>query len=340
MADPVEDVAGRLYGLPLDEFTRERDAAARELRRAKERDAADAVKQLPKPSQAAWVANTLAREQRALVDALLEAGDAMREAQDAAVAGKGAAALRDAAAAERAAVDALVTAAKELRPAGRVPTATTLDRLRTTLHAVASDDDVRTALDRGRLVEDAAGGSAWGLLTGGDVADAEPTKKSKPAPKRRAKPKSKAAQSDEEREASEREAREAAERETAEREAREKLEAELREARAERRSRERELDRAERAADRAAKRLEDALAAAEEAGEQAEEANAELEGAREAAGDSRDIVARLEEQLDCRRGLSLYDMASASTAGSRSPSGSSIAIRRASCARPRTSSLR
>ena len=90
----------------------------------------------------------------------------MREAQDAAVAGKGAAALRDAAAAERAAVDALVTAAKELRPAGRVPTATTLDRLRTTLHAVASDDDVRTALDRGRLVEDAAGGSAWGLLDG------------------------------------------------------------------------------------------------------------------------------------------------------------------------------
>ena len=121
MADSVEDVAGRLYGLPLDEFTRERDAAARELRRAKDREAADAVKQLPKPSQAAWAANTLAREQRDLVDALLEAGDELRDAQDAAVAGKGAAALRDAAAAERAAVDALVTAAKDLRPGRPAP---------------------------------------------------------------------------------------------------------------------------------------------------------------------------------------------------------------------------
>src|SRR3954469_19014190 len=182
-ADPVAEVAGRLYGLPLEDFTRERDAAARELRKAKERDAAAAVGKLPKPSQASWAANALARERRELVDALLEAGDDLREAQEAAVAGKGAAALREAAAAQRAAVDALVDAAQELRPSGRKPTAQTLDRLRTTLNAAATDDDVRAALDQGRLVEDASGSGAWGLMEGWDAPAVEPK------PRRRATPK-------------------------------------------------------------------------------------------------------------------------------------------------------
>lgn len=283
VADRVDEVAGRLYGLPLEEFTRERDAAARELRKAKERDAAAVVAKLPKPSQASWAANTLARERRDLVDALLEAGDELREAQQGAVAGKGAGALRDAAAAERAAVDALVAAAKELRPSGRKPTAQTLERLRTTLNAAATDDAVRAALDQGRLVEDAAGGGAWGLVEGADVPAVTPPKP------RREKAKDRAG-------AREREEREQAERE--ERERRQQLEAELREARAERRSRERELERAERAADRAAKRLEDALAAADQAREQADEARADLESAQAAAEDARDHAARLEEQLD------------------------------------------
>src|SRR3954467_11927979 len=94
VADPVEEVAGRLYGLPLEEFIRERDATARELRKAKERDAAAEVAKLPKPSQASGAANTLARERRDLVDALLAAGDGLRAAQEGAVAGKGAGALR------------------------------------------------------------------------------------------------------------------------------------------------------------------------------------------------------------------------------------------------------
>jgi hypothetical protein len=283
VADQVEDVAGRLYGLPLEDFTRERDAAARELRKAKERDAAAVVAKLPKPSQASWAANTLAREQRKLVDALLDAADDLREAQEGAVSGKGAGALREAAAAQRDAIDALVEAAKELRPGGRKPTEQTLERLRTTLTAAATDDDVRAALDQGRLVEDATGVGAWGLVEGGDVPAARPRKP------RRAKPKKSEEKDDRaEREAAEREARER----------RQQLEAELREARAERRSRERELERAERAAERAARRLEDALAAAEDAREQAEEAKADLDSARDAAEEARDVTARLEEQLD------------------------------------------
>ncbi|HEX2409740.1 MAG TPA: hypothetical protein VHJ39_01130 [Solirubrobacteraceae bacterium] len=288
MAETVDELAGRLYGLPLEDFTRERDAAARELRKAKERDTAAVVAKLPKPSQAAWSANTLAREQRGLVDDLLAAGERLREAQEAAMAGKGAEELREAGAAERAAVDALVDAARELKPSGRRPTEATLERLRNTLHAAASDEDVRRALDEGRLVEDATGGGAWGLA-GFDAAPLPPRE-----PRRAKKPARRAADTKADREEAQREERERKEREAREaeeREARQRLEAELREARAERRARDRELDRAERAAARAAERL-------EEAREQAEESAAELGAAREAADEARDHVARLEEQLD------------------------------------------
>jgi hypothetical protein len=286
VADPVEEVAGRLYSLPLEDFTRERDAAARELRKAKERDAAAVVAKLPKPTQAAWAANALAREHRDLVGDLLAAADELRDAQEAAVAGRGAEPLREAAAAERAAVDALMAEARRLQPGGRKPSEATLEKLRATLEAVATDDDVRAALEAGRVVEDAEGGGAWGLLAGADVPAAKPRK---PAKRRPPKPASK--QEARERAAAEERLRE-------ERERRQRLETELREARAERRSRERELERAEKAADRAAGRLEAALAAAEEAREQADEAKAELDAAGEAASEARDTVARLEEQLD------------------------------------------
>ncbi len=233
MADPVDEVANRLYGLPLEEFTRERDAAARELRKAKDRDTAAVVAKLPKPSQAAWAANTLAREQRALVDDLLAAGERLRDAQDAAMAGRGAAQLRKAGAAERAAVDALVEAAGDLEPGGRRPTAATLERLRTTLHAAAADEDVREALDAGRLVEDVTGGGAWGLFGVGEGGDEPATTKPRKSPRgsksaassrgassaasrggRSAAPSGRDTEADrkrEERERKEREAREAAE---------------------------------------------------------------------------------------------------------------------------------
>lgn len=322
MAEPLDEAAARLYALPLEDFTRTRDALARELRKAKQRELAAEVGRLPKPTQAAWAANTLARDRRDLVDALLAAGEALREAQEEAVAGRGARALRDATAAERAAVDALVAAARDLEPGGRRPTAATLDRLRTTLHAAAADEAVRTALAEGRLAHDPeAGGGAWGLFAT-EPPPAKRTRKreaAKPAAGKREASEAvdREAQAskavDREAEASdavdrevearaaaarEAEERERAEREAAERERRARLEAELREARAERRARERELARAEREAERAAARLEAALAAAQDAREHAEEARGDLDAAREAAEAARDHAARLEEQLD------------------------------------------
>jgi hypothetical protein len=301
VADPVQEAADRLYGLPLEDFVRERDATAKALRREKARDAAKEIGALAKPSAAAWAVNAIAREQPALRDELLAAGDAVRDAQEEAVAGRGAKALRDATTRQREAIDAVLAAAADLRPGGKTLSRTALDRLRQTLQAAAGDEAVRTAIEQGRLVRDAAGGGAWPF--GGDD-DADDEVPAKPRRATTTKAKRGAAKADEPgagdedaeaaaraREERDRERREAAERRRA-------IEAELAEARAERRGRERDLTRAERDAERAAKRLDEAQAVLDEARAHAEEAAAELESAREAAQTARDHAARLEEQLD------------------------------------------
>ncbi len=68
----------RLYGLPLGDFTGERDALARGLRAAGSRDEATVVAGLRKPALAAWVVNRLAREHRDEMTALVEAAAGIR----------------------------------------------------------------------------------------------------------------------------------------------------------------------------------------------------------------------------------------------------------------------
>src|SRR5205085_11526693 len=87
------DVVDRLYGLPLEEFTPQRDLAARELRRAGDREAAGGIAKLPKPTPAAWTANQVAREHPELIEGLLEAGESLRAAQAEALTGGGGRAL-------------------------------------------------------------------------------------------------------------------------------------------------------------------------------------------------------------------------------------------------------
>lgn len=166
-ADPVEEAADRLYGLPLEDFIAERTATAKALRKDGDKESAAAVAKLPKPSQVAWVANQLGR---AGAGELLAAGDAMREAQ---LGGGGRDALREATAAHRAAVEELLGEARELRDLSRDLT----DRLRALLNAIAADEDVREAFSAGRLVEEPSSGGAWPV--GAFVAPASGTAASK-----------------------------------------------------------------------------------------------------------------------------------------------------------------
>src|SRR4029078_3649159 len=62
-----------LYAPPLEEFPRARDAAAKEIRKAGDRETAAIVAKLPKPNPAAWTANQVAREQAELIQHILAA---------------------------------------------------------------------------------------------------------------------------------------------------------------------------------------------------------------------------------------------------------------------------
>src|SRR5690348_9719856 len=82
----VEETIDRLYGLPLAEFTRARDEAARELRQEGRKEDSERVKALRKPTAAAGAVNRLVREHRDEVEQFLRAAEALRDAQ---FAGKG-----------------------------------------------------------------------------------------------------------------------------------------------------------------------------------------------------------------------------------------------------------
>jgi hypothetical protein len=147
MAEAPEEIVDELYGAPFDEFIARRDAAARELRREKRREEADAVKALRKPSLSAWAVNQLARRDPDRLSGLLAAGAALRAA-------RGGDALRDATHEERGAVAELASVATAvLRDAGHPVSGKTADEVRDTLHAAALDDEARGLIERGRLVE-------------------------------------------------------------------------------------------------------------------------------------------------------------------------------------------
>src|SRR3954452_19516890 len=107
----------QLYALPLEQFIPARDAAAKEIRKAGDRETAAIVAKLPKPTPAAWTANQVAREQPELIEAMLEAGEELRLAQEAAVSGAGGRGIREATLAERKAVEAVKAAAADHKAA-------------------------------------------------------------------------------------------------------------------------------------------------------------------------------------------------------------------------------
>ena len=171
--------ANDLYGLPLEEFTKERDALVKELRNAGKKDAADEVKALRKPTVSAWTVNQLARRHPQELKALVKAGDEMRKAQRAAVGGRGPQALRDATRSHRDRLDDLTSTARhELGAEGP-----TLQRVAQTLRAASVDKEASKALLSGTLTADFEQAGFGPLLA------AVPPSALKRRPKPKAKPK-------------------------------------------------------------------------------------------------------------------------------------------------------
>jgi DNA-binding phage protein len=158
----ADEIADRLYGLPIEEFTSARNDAAAELRNAGRRDEADEVKALRKPTAAAAAVNRLVREHGDQVEEYLAAAAALRDAQ---FAGKG-----DVAAAtklERETLDRLVDLASA--------------EVRQTLQAAAVDDAAAEELRRGRLERELEPRGFGTLLSHAKPAPAKP-KPAKPKP--------------------------------------------------------------------------------------------------------------------------------------------------------------
>ena len=185
MAD-IPTTVDDLYGLAPSEFVAARDALAKQLRDAGDRERAAAVKKLRRPSATAAALNLAARAHPDLLRDALHATARLRAVTEGAVGGRGGD-VRAATADERAATKRFLDVA-EAQPG--VGAAVDRQRLAATLRAAALDEALAESLRRGVLAADhdssgfdfASGFSA----AGAPGATARPTSARRRAPRGRA----------------------------------------------------------------------------------------------------------------------------------------------------------
>jgi hypothetical protein len=185
----VEETADELYALPPAEFTRARDERAKALRKAGDREEADAVKALRKPTVAAWALNQLARRRPKQVEGLIAAGEDLRAAQEELLAGGDRKAFQSAAATERDQVAELAREAVELAAEeGERPSPALTEKVATTLHAAALDEETAEELRAGRLVREREAIGGFGAMSAEAPARSAPARSPKSKSAEAAKP--------------------------------------------------------------------------------------------------------------------------------------------------------
>jgi hypothetical protein len=141
-------IAGELYALDLDAFTAERNARARALRDG-DRELADAVAALPKPSASAWLVDQLVRAEPEVVAEALGLGPELRAAQES----FDREALRMLGAQRRELLSAVADAARRVAAdRGRPLSSSIADDVEQTILAGMLDQDAAAAVRSGRLV--------------------------------------------------------------------------------------------------------------------------------------------------------------------------------------------
>jgi hypothetical protein len=152
--------------LPPDEFVSARDRLVGELKDAGKADEAAEVKKLRRPSVVAWAVNLTSRERPEDVEALREAGQALRRAQRKALSGGGGEDIRRATDARRALIqslaDAGVAAIGERGEAHR-------DAIAATFDAASVDDELGARLEAGILEREARPTAGFGAIEGFEV---------------------------------------------------------------------------------------------------------------------------------------------------------------------------
>ncbi|GEL21450.1 hypothetical protein PSU4_04040 [Pseudonocardia sulfidoxydans NBRC 16205] len=146
--DRVEDAAEELYGVAPDDFVPVRDELVAAAREAGDRDAARAIAKLRRPTQAAWLANLLARERATQLDGLLSLAADLNDAQRT----LDGSALRALSAQRGKLVAAMAREARALagRDGHKVAESTERD-LRGILDAALADADIAEQVRSGRL---------------------------------------------------------------------------------------------------------------------------------------------------------------------------------------------
>jgi hypothetical protein len=151
---PTDQRLDELYREHPDGFVAGRNALAKELRAAGERDQAERVKKLRRPSAAAWLINRAALTSPKTLSEFAEASRALEEAQTRALEGEddGAAAWRAAASREReAAADVVEAARSAADDVGHKAGQRALELVDETLRAAAADPELRDRVLRGRV---------------------------------------------------------------------------------------------------------------------------------------------------------------------------------------------
>jgi hypothetical protein len=149
----LDEAIDELYGAGLDAFVPLRSKLVRELRAQGDKDEAEQLAKLRKPTVFAWALNQLARHERRDVDLLLDAGHRLREAQAGVLRGADRAEFERARQSEKDALRRLERAAGKLlaEERGSAP-AGLLQQISSTLRTAAVSEEGRELLARGRFV--------------------------------------------------------------------------------------------------------------------------------------------------------------------------------------------
>lgn len=288
-----------LYGLPLSEFTAARNALAKRLKKEGEKDSAEEVASLPKPTVSAWAVNHLFTVDSERMEELLAAGEKARKALREILSGGDPGALREAIQEARdLANDLRDRAVEALAAGGSHPGAAIVERIATNLQSLAFSPVAEPVLERGWLDVDLppVGFEVLaGLQLAALPAKPKPAKKPEPVPERKAEPKKEKEKEDKEevrlrekREQEEAKARERADREAARR--RERLaqaQAQREEAAGRADFLRRKAEQAEKVAEEARQKAEETERLAADARKRADEADRELAKAEKAVAAAR-----------------------------------------------------
>ena len=155
----LETATNELYALSPDDFIERRQQLVAEARQERDRELANKIGKLRRPTRSAWLINLLARQQPDEITALLELGTALQEAQQRMAGDE----LRKLSTERRQTVDGLARHAVELgREQGYSAPDGAVQEVSQTLQTALGDQEIADLVRAGRLIQAVTYGGGFG----------------------------------------------------------------------------------------------------------------------------------------------------------------------------------